>query len=77
LVLTFVAAAWLIWATAMQHCNSANSRDSTGSNDCNLLRIAPCPWEGDLIGGSRDRYVATFVERHSRYVMLVKVAKGY
>src|SRR6266850_2339281 len=22
----------------MQHCNSASSRDSAGSNDCNLLR---------------------------------------
>jgi IS30 family transposase len=27
-----------------------------------------------LIGGSRNNYVATLVERHSRYVMLVKVA---
>jgi IS30 family transposase len=28
----------------------------------------------DLIGGSRNSYVATLVERHSRYVMLIKVA---
>jgi IS30 family transposase len=31
-------------------------------------------WDGDLIGGSKNSYVATFVERHSRYVMLLKVA---
>jgi IS30 family transposase len=31
-------------------------------------------WEGDLIGGSKNSYIATLVERHSRYVMLAKVA---
>src|SRR6185369_6350523 len=31
-------------------------------------------WEGDLIGGPRNSKNTTLVERHSRYVMLVKVA---
>ena len=36
-------------------------------------RAVPGHWEGDLIAGSRNTYIATLVQRHSRYVMLAKV----
>ena len=40
-------------------------------------RAVPGHWEGDLFCGSKNSYIVTLVERHSRYVMLAKVERRH
>ena len=36
-------------------------------------RAIPGHWEGDLLAGGKNSYIATLVERHSRFALLIKV----
>ena len=50
--------------------NAISIRDRPASVDD---RAVPGHWEGDLLGGTHNSYIATLVERQLRYVMLAKI----
>jgi IS30 family transposase len=64
--------------------HASSKRDSRGSlTDMISIRERPASvedravpghWEGDLLCGSANSYIVTLVERHTRYVLLAKVA---
>lgn len=67
----------------MRRAKSATTKGRGGIVDAVSIRQRPAQaedraipghWEGDLLAGAANSHIATLVERHSRYTMLVRVA---
>ena len=62
------------------HSHQIITSEHGGTDGVRLERVLspnsklPGHWEGDLLSGSKNSYIATLVERHTRYVILMKIA---
>jgi IS30 family transposase len=74
----------LRWKRRMRRCRQASVSGQSRGHIVDALSIRERPpevedrgipghWEGDLLSGAKNSYIATLVERHSRCALLIKV----